>query len=106
MTKYIWIGINAIALVLALTVWFGYESETLRNVCLGLNAIAFALSLPAGLILIPVAFAVNYYLDINPLSTGGIYFNTFILLVVGGVQHTLIATLKKPVEATMQRIGI
>ncbi|HNQ15322.1 MAG TPA: hypothetical protein PKM58_07145 [Pyrinomonadaceae bacterium] len=106
MTKYLWIGVNTIALIIALTIWFGYESATLRYLCLGLNAISFVLALPATVTIIPVAFAANYYLDVNALSVGGIYFNTFLLLGLGGVQHFLIANLSKPVEATMQRIGI
>ncbi len=106
MTKYLWIGINLLAVAIALTIWFGYESETLRYVCLALNAISFVLSLPAAIVIVPVGFAVNHYLDVNAFSTGGIYFNTFVLLGLGGVQHFLIANLSKPVESTMQRIGI
>ncbi|MBK7705420.1 MAG: hypothetical protein IPJ30_06455 [Acidobacteria bacterium] len=104
--RNLWLGVTSIAVVLALTIWFGYESERLRFIVLALNLAAFLLALPSSLIVIPVAFAANYYLDINALSTGGIYFNSFILLFVGAVQWFLITNQIAPFESRMQRLEI
>jgi hypothetical protein len=100
-----WLALNAIAVALSLSIWFGYGSETLRYLCLALNAVVFLLSLPVSLIVLPVAYAANYYLEVNSLSTGGIYFNTFSLLFVGGVQWFLLTRQYEPYESQMQRIG-
>ncbi len=104
--RNLWLGVTSIAVVLSLTVWFGYDSERVRYVVLALNLLAFVLALPASLIVIPVAYAANYYLDINPLSTGGIYFNSFILLFVGAVQWFLISNQVESFESRMARIEI
>lgn len=104
--RLVWCAAASAAVVMALVVWFGYESANLRYAVLALNAVAFALSLPSSLIVIPVAFAANYYLDINALSLGGIYFNTFILMFVGAVQWFLISPQVAPFETRMQKLGI
>ncbi len=104
--RLIWCAVTSAAVAMALVVWFGYESANLRYAVLALNAVAFALSLPSSLIVIPVAFAANYYLDINSLSLGGIYFNTFVLLFVGAVQWFLIANQIAPFESQMERICV
>lgn len=102
--RTVWLAFNAIAVVLSLTIWFEYGSETLARVCLGLNAAAFVLSLPVSLIVLPVAYAANYYLDVNALSTGGVHFNTFVLLFVGAVQWFLVIRQFETFESRMERI--
>lgn len=104
--RLIWCTVASAAVVMALVVWFGYESANVRYAVLALNAVAFALSLPSSVIVVPVAVAANYYLEIDPLSLGGIYFNTFVLLFVGAVQWFLISPQIAPFETRMQRLGI
>jgi hypothetical protein len=104
--RSLWLSTSLAALIMTLTIWFGYEAENMRYVILGLNVVAFALSVPSSLIVVPVAFAANYYLDINALSTDGIYLNTFFLLFVGGAQWFLITNVFQSFESRMQRLEI
>ena len=96
--KYLWLAFAVFALGLTIFSWFGFESENSQKIILALNALMFILSVPCSLFFVPVALAANYYLDINALSSGGIYLNTFILSALGFAQWFWIARFWYPKE--------
>lgn len=104
--KYIWLAVAVFSLGAVIFLWFGYESESLEYAVLGLNVLMFILSLPLGLFFVPVAAASNYYLEINALSTGGIYLNTFFLSVLGFMQWFWIARFWSRTESPFQKLDL
>lgn len=104
--KYGWLTIGAIALVLMLIEWFGYDSANLRYAILGLNVLMFVLSVPCSLFFVPVALAAHYYLDINAFSGGGIYLNTCFLFLLGFMQWFWIARFWRTTDAPFQRLDL
>lgn len=104
--KYGWLTIALTALVLMLIEWFGYDSENLRYVILACNSLMFLLAVPCSLFFVPVAFATNYYLDINALSGGGIYLNTCFLFLLGFMQWFWIARFWRTTDAPFQRLEL
>ncbi len=104
--KYIWLTIAAVSLILLAFDWFGYGSQNLQNTILALNFIAFVLSLPCSLFVIPVVAAANHYLSLDPLSGEGIYLNTIFLFVIGAMQWFWIARFWSPTKPTFQAIDL
>jgi len=102
--KRIWLAIGVLAMILMIFVWFGYDSENLQNTILVLNGLMLILSLPCSLFVIPVVVLANHYLEINPVSTGGIYLNTIFLFVVGFMQWFWIVRIWSPTESQFQRL--
>lgn len=104
--KYIWLAIAVFSLIAVIFLWFGYESERLEKAVLGVNGLMFVLSMPLSLFFVPVAAAAHYYLEINPLSTGGIYLNTFFLFVLGFMQWFWIARFWSRTDSPFQRLDL
>lgn len=104
--KYLWLAFAVFALGLTIVSWFGFESDNLQNTILALDALMFILSVPCSLFFVPVALAANYYLDINALSVGGIYLNTFFLSVLGFMQWFWIARFWYPAESPFQKFDL
>ena len=104
--KYIWLAVGLSALIAMIFLWFGFDSERLQYGVLALNAVMFLLSAPCSLFFIPVAAAAGFYLEINALSTGGIYLNTVFLFVLGFMQWFWIARFWSPSEPPFQRLDL
>lgn len=102
--RNLWLAASAASVLLSILVRFGVGPESLASVVLVLNAAMFALALPCSAALVPAAFSAWYFLELNPLSAEGIYFNTFSLAFVGAVQWFLVASYWRPFEPQMLRI--
>lgn len=88
--KRVWIVVTAMSLILLGFHWFGYQADNLEIALIVLNSLAFALSVPCSLFLIPVLISANYYLAVHPVSNDGVYLNTFFLLALGAMQWLII----------------
>lgn len=104
--KQIWSTVAVISLVLLAFHWFGFDSQQLEISILALNILAFILSLPCSLFVLPVLIASNHYLQLSPLSSEGLYLNTVFLSVVGAMQWFWIANFWSPKEATLQMLSL
>ena len=104
--KYIWLAIGVFAMSLMIFLWFGYDSQNLQNTILVLNGLMLILSLPCSLFAIPVVVLANYYLEINPVSTEGIYLSTIFLSVVGLMQWFWIARFWSQTEIRFQNLNL
>lgn len=104
--KYIWLAVGIFAMVMMGFLWFGYDSKNLQNAILVLDALMLILSLPCSLFAIPVVVLANHYLDINPVSTEGIYLNTIFLFVIGLMQWFWIARFWYPTESVFQKLDL
>jgi hypothetical protein len=102
----LWLVCGVFSLVLMLFVLFGFESNILQNTILALNGLMFILSVPLSLFFVPVAAAANHYLEINALSTDGIYHNTVFLFVLGFMQWFWIARFWYPTESVYQKLDL
>ncbi len=102
--KRIWLAIGVLAMILMVFLWFGYDSQNLQNTILVLNGLMLILSLPCSLFVIPVFVLANHYLAINPVSTEGIYLNTFFLFIVGFMQWLWIVRIWSPTESQFQML--
>ena len=102
--KRIWLAIGVLGMILMVFLWFGYDSQNLQNAILVLNGLMLILSLPCSLFVIPVVVLANHYLAINPVSTEGIYLNTFFLFIVGFMQWFWIVRIWSPTESQFQRL--
>jgi hypothetical protein len=104
--KCIWLAVGVISLILLAFHWFGYDSNNLENAILALNVLAFALSLPCSLFIIPVVVATNHFMAISPVSGEGIYLNTIFLFVIGAMQWFWIARFWSPTEPPLQILDL
>lgn len=104
--KKMWLAVGIISLVLLVFHWFGFYLEKLTDSILVLNVLAFLLSLPCSLFVIPVWIASSYYLALSPISSEGIYLNTFVLFAVGALQWFLIVRFWSPTEPVMQMLDL
>ncbi len=104
--KYIWLTAAVVSMTLTIFVWFGYESPTLQNTILALNASAMILSLPCSLFAVPIVVLANRYLGINLFSTEGVYLSTVFLFVLGLMQWFWIARFWSPTEPPLQMIDL
>ena len=104
--KYIWLAVGGLAVVLMIFFWFGFESENLKKTILALDGLMFILSVPLSLFFVPVAAAANHYLEINALSTDGIYLNTVFLFVLGFMQWFWIARFWSPSKPPFQKLDL
>jgi hypothetical protein len=104
--KYIWLAIGVFAMSLMIFLWFGYDSQNLQNTILVLNGLMLILSLPCSLFAIPVVVLANYYLEINPVSTEGIYLNTSFLFILGFMQWFWVIRVWSPIEPQLQMLDL
>ena len=104
--KRLWFVAGSAALVLLVFHWFGFDSKELEISIFTLTLIAFVLSLPCSLFVVPVLAAANYYLAMSPLSGDGLYLNTILLFVVGSMQWLWIVRFWSPTEPPMQRLDL
>ncbi len=104
--KYIWLAIGVFAMSLMIFLWFGYDSQNLQNTILVLNGLMLILSLPCSLFAIPVVVLANYYLEINPVSTEGIYLNTFFLFILGFMQWFWVIRVWSPIDPQLQMLDL
>jgi hypothetical protein len=104
--KRLWLVAGSAALVLLVFHWFGFDSKGLETTIFTLNIIAFVLSLPCSLFVVPVLAAANYYLAMNPVSGGGLYLNTILLFVVGVMHWFWIVKFWSPAEPQMQKLDL
>lgn len=104
--KYIWAVAAVVSLFLAALMWFGYDSQNLKYVILGLNVSMFLLSLPCSIFAVPVVAASACYLEISPTSAEGIYLRTIFLTVLGAVQWFWIMRFWAPTEPLMQSLDL
>jgi hypothetical protein len=104
--KYVWLFVAVLSVISTGFLWFGYESESLRNAICVLNALALALSLPCSLFAALVVWLANRYLGIEPFSSEGIYLSTVFLFVVGSMQWFWIARFWSPTEAVYQNLNL
>lgn len=104
--KYFWLGSAVFSMVLTGFLWFGYESENLKNTIYVLNAFSLVLSLPCSLFAILVVALANHYLGIETFSVEGIYLTTIFSTVVGLMQWFWIARFWSPAEAVYQNLNL
>ena len=104
--KYTWLAVGVFAMSLMILLWFGYESENLQNTILALNALMLILSLPCSLFAVPIVALANHYLEINPVSTEGIYLNTFFLFILGFMQWFWVVHVWSPTEPQLQTLDV
>ena len=104
--KKIWMIAAVSSLILLGFHWFGFDSKLLENSILILNVLAFATALPCSLFVVPVLFASNYYLEINPVSSEGVYLNTIFLSAIGAMQWFWVARFWSPKEPQVQMLGM
>lgn len=104
--KRVWLVAAFASLVLTAFLWFGYESENLKNSILALNVMMFVLSLPCSLFAVPVIAASAYYLEMHPTSTAGIYLGTIFLSILGAMQWFWIVRFWSPSEPVMQSLDL
>ncbi len=104
--KFIWLTFGVLSLVLMGFLWFGYDSQYLRNTMHVLNAVMLILSLPCSLFAVPVILLANRYLEINPFSPEGIYLGTIFLFILGLMQWFWIVRFWSPDQATLQMINL
>lgn len=103
--RRIWTAAAVISLVLLGFHWFGFDSKQLEISILALNILAFLLSVPCSLFVVPVVVASNHYLGLSPISSEGLYLNTIFLSTVGAMQWFWIARFWSPGEPQFQEIG-
>lgn len=104
--KKIWMIVTVMSLILLGFHWFDYQPRNLEIALVVLNGMAFALSVPCSLFLIPVMVTANYYLAINPVTNEGVYLNTFFLLALGMMQWFFVVKFWLPKEPTMQILDL
>ena len=104
--KRIWLTTGVCSMILMVFLWFGYDSQNLRNTILVLNASMLILSLPCSLFAVPVVVLANHYLEINPFSVEGINVSTIFLFVLGLMQWFWIARFWSPTEAPFQNLNL
>lgn len=104
--KYIWLATGVLSMVLMVFMWFGYDSQNLRNTIYVLDASMLILSLPCSLFAVPVVVLANHYLDISPFSAEGINVSTMFLFVLGLMQWFWIARFWFPSEAPFQNLNL
>jgi hypothetical protein len=102
--KQICLVVGVISMVLLGFHWFGYESRSLQNTILALNALMFLLSIPCSVFVIPVVVSAYYFMAINPIGESGIYLNTIFLFVIGTMQWFWIAKFWSPTEPQFQTL--
>ncbi len=86
--------------------WFGYDSQNLQNTILVLNGLMLILSLPCSLFVIPIVVLANHYLEMNPVSTEGIYLNTLFLFILGLMQWFWVSRVWSPTEPQLQMLDL
>ena len=64
--KYTWLGVSAVNLILLGFHWFGFAPEILLKSIIIFNVLSLLLSLPSGLMTLPVFIASNTYLEMSP----------------------------------------
>ena len=104
--KYIWLAIGVFAMSLMIFLWFGYDSQNLQNTILVLNGLMLILSLPCSLFAVPVIVLANHYLEMNPVSTEGIYLNTVFLFILGFMQWFWVIRVWSPTEPQLQMLDL
>lgn len=102
--KHIWLAVGFVSLILLGFHWFGYESRSIQNTILALNAVMFILSLPCSVFVVPVVVSAYYFMAISPIGANGIYLNTIFLFVVGLMQWFWIARFWSPAEPQFQSL--
>ena len=104
--KRLWSIVAVLSLISLAFLWFGGETQNLKNTILALNVGMFLLSLPCSLFAVPVVAASAYYLEMHPTSAEGIYLSTIFLSVLGLVQWFWIIRFWSPTEPIMQRLDL
>jgi hypothetical protein len=104
--KYCWLIIGVFAMSLTILLWFGYDSQNLQNTILVLNGLMLILSLPCSLFAVPILALGNHYLEINPISTEGIYLSTFFLFILGFMQWFWVIRVWSPPEPQLQMLDL
>jgi len=104
--KYMWLAVGVFAMSLMIFLWFGYDSQNLQNTILVLNGLMLILSLPCSLFAIPIVALANHYLEINPVSTEGIYLNTLFLFILGLMQWFWVIRVWSPTEPQLQMLDL
>ncbi len=104
--KRIWTVLAVFSLSFLAFRWFAYDSQTLQNAHLVLNAVLFILSLPCSIFAVPVILLSAHYLEMNAASSDGIVLNTFSLLMLGGLQWFWILRFWSPSEPIMQKLDL
>ena len=104
--KYMWLAVGVFAMSLMGFLWFGYDWQNLQNTILVLNGLMLILSLPCSLFAIPIVALANHYLEINPVSTEGIYLNTLFLFILGLMQWFWVIRVWSPTEPQLQMLDL
>lgn len=104
--KYIWLAVAFLSLVLLTFHWFDFDSRNLEYGILSLNSIAFILSLPCSLFVLPVLIASNHYMAISPFAGDGIYLGTILLFIIGAMQWFWVVRFWSPTESSLQMLEL
>lgn len=104
--KWIWFFVAASSLILLAFHWFGFDSKNLEYTILSLSSVAFILSLPCSLFVVPVMVASKYYMAISPFAGDGIYLGTILISIVGAMQWFWIARFWYPTESSFQNLDL
>lgn len=104
--KRIWTALAILSLSFLVFRWFAFDSQILQNTHLILNALMFILSLPCSIFAVPVILLSAHYLEMSAASSDGIVLNTFVLLMLGGLQWFWILRFWSPSEPIMQKLDL
>ena len=104
--KNIWLAVAVSSLILLAFHWFGFDSRNLEYAILTLSSVAFILSLPCSLFVVPVMLASNYYMAISPFAGDGIYLGTILIFIVGAMQWFWIVNFWYPTESSFQDLDL
>ncbi|MBS1796160.1 MAG: hypothetical protein JSS81_20070 [Acidobacteria bacterium] len=92
--------------LLAYFYWSGGESPGLLKTMLVLDALLFVLALPTGVFGAAVVGAAWYVLELDPVSSDGVYLNTIVLALLGTVQWFWLRRFWYPAETPFQKLAL